>query len=626
LTYRRRSAIRLRLAACASGLAVSLAYAAVAQAQSGENVAVVINDASAASRRIGEYYASKRAVPATNIIHINTTQDEEIDRRTYATAIEWPIRVRISRQRLHDRIAYIVLTKGVPLRIMGSPGRYGTFASVDAELTLLYRRMTGQELSPLGAIDNPYFLSAKDISEARRFTHREQDIFLVTRLDGYTVEDALALIDRATGPPVEGEIVFATEKPPRTPAVSDWLSTAASRLARQKSPQRALIETSSAPPDDRPVFGYFASSSDTKSGRPPRTLRFVPGSLAARFADADARTFREPTNLRATTPDNRDLLLGDLIRAGATGAAGFVGDPTGGAVVRPDILFPAYVAGFNLAEAFYMAMPHLGRRTVVIGDPLCAPFQRTIVSSSDIETLPDPVTELSAAFAKRRLASLRREYPHVSEGALMLSIRANTYDQRGDPLTGRHLLEAATAFAPDFASAHAQLAVLYDRADQRELAIDRYRRALDAQPPYVRGEIVEISNSAGLMEVRQLALNNLAFDLAVYKHAPEEALPFARKALTYAPEDPDLLDTLGWIEHLLGDDNNAIMHLRAAVARMPVNADVWLHAAVVASVFDLRADAEKYLNIAVQLNGALDKSEEAAAVRARLNPTAVQSH
>jgi len=233
--------------------------------------------------------------------------------------------------------------------------------------------------------------------------------------------------------------------------------------------------------------------------------------------------------------------------------------------------------------------------------------------------------EISAGFARRRLTALRHEYPHVSEGALMLSMRANTYDQRGDLLTAQHLLEAATTFAPDFASAHAQLAVLYDRADKRELAIDRYRRALDAQPPYVRGEIVEISNSAGFMEVRLLALNNLAFDLAVYKRAPEEALPFARKALTYAPEDPDLLDTLGWIEHLIGDDNNAMMHLRAAIARMPVNADVWLHAAVVAAGFDLRADAEKYLNIAIQLNAALDKSEEAAAVRARLNPSAVQS-
>src|SRR5262249_28770177 len=153
----------------------------------------------------------------------------------------------------------------------------------------------------------------------------------------------------------------ATENPPRTPAVSDWLSKAASRLAQQKSPQRVIVETSAAPVDERPVFGYFASSSDPNSGR-SRTMHFVPGSLAARFAEADARTFREQPNPRRTRMGDRELLLGDLIRAGVTGAAGFVGDPTGGSIVRPDILFPAYVAGFNLAEAFYMSMPHLSRR------------------------------------------------------------------------------------------------------------------------------------------------------------------------------------------------------------------------------------------------------------------------
>jgi uncharacterized protein (TIGR03790 family) len=605
----------LRAAVCCAGLAASLLYGAPAQAQSAENVAVVINDASPASQKIGEYYIAKRGIPASNVIHINTTQDESVDRRTYATAIEWPIRVRIAQEQLHDRLLYLVLTKGVPLRLTGSGGRFGTFGSVDAELTFLYRRMTGQAVPPVGAIDNPYFLSGKELSEARPFTHREQDLFLVTRLDGYSVEDALALIDRGTGQAVQGDIVLTTEQPPRTPAVSDWLSTTASRLATQPNAPRVVIQTTSAPADERPMFGYFASSTDSISGQSLDRMHFVPGSLAVRFADADARTFREPTNVRRASQGLRDLLLGDLIRAGATGGAGFVGDPMGGSIVRPDILFPAYVAGFNLAEAFYMAMPHLSRRTVVIGDPLCAPYRHKVLTRAELEPPVDPVMEFAGDFARRRVASFRKEYPHVPEGALMLSIRANAYEQRGDTETAQHLLEAATAYAPEFASAHAQLAVLYDRAGIRDAAIDRYRRALDAQPPYVRGEIVEISN-LGLMEVRQLALNNLAYDLAVYRGAPEEALPFARRALAYAPEDPNLMDTLGWIEHLVGDDTNALAHLRAAVAKAPATADVWLHAAIVAAAFDLRTESDKYLNIAIQLDSALADSPEVLTLKA----------
>src|SRR5439155_1520651 len=41
---------------------------------------------------------------------------------------------------------------------------------------------------------------------------------------------------------------------------------------------------------------------------------------------------------------------------------------------RPEILFPAYRAGFTLAESFYMALPHLSWQAVVVGDPLAAPF------------------------------------------------------------------------------------------------------------------------------------------------------------------------------------------------------------------------------------------------------------
>jgi tetratricopeptide (TPR) repeat protein len=158
--------------------------------------------------------------------------------------------------------------------------------------------------------------------------------------------------------------------------------------------------------------------------------------------------------------------------------------------------------------------------------------------------------------------------------------------------------------------------MLYDQSNDRDLAIERYRRALDAQPAYVRGEVVEISNSAGLMEVRPLALNNLAYDLAVYRHAPAEALPYAQKALAYGPNDPELLDTVAWVEHLLGDDKSAIGHPRTAVARAPANSTVW-HAGVVAAAVDAIPEAENYLNMALQLNPSLETSDEVVALRTR---------
>ena len=109
-------------------IAFVLALTAPALAQSGANVAVVINENSAASVRVGEYYAQKRQVPADNVIRLKTEPEEAITRAVYSSEIETPIAKALTAHALQDRVLYIVLTKGVPLRIIGTAGRNGTGA------------------------------------------------------------------------------------------------------------------------------------------------------------------------------------------------------------------------------------------------------------------------------------------------------------------------------------------------------------------------------------------------------------------------------------------------------------------------------------------------------------------
>ena len=115
-----------------------------AEAQSPANLLLVVNNSSAASGTIARYYAEHRGVPQDNICSITTAATESIARDVYVRQIEQPIWSCITSLRGHDRILYIVLTKDVPIRISGTGGRAGTNASVDSELTLLYRRRTGQ--------------------------------------------------------------------------------------------------------------------------------------------------------------------------------------------------------------------------------------------------------------------------------------------------------------------------------------------------------------------------------------------------------------------------------------------------------------------------------------------------
>src|SRR5688572_23351856 len=120
---------------------VAVLIAPPAAAQDGTNVLVVLNVRSPESKELATRYAEARRVPPGQVIWISTTTDDEIERRGYDLEIEIPIAEWLSKNAAQDRIHYIVLIKGVPLRIRGTGGLNGTVASVDSELTLLYRKL-----------------------------------------------------------------------------------------------------------------------------------------------------------------------------------------------------------------------------------------------------------------------------------------------------------------------------------------------------------------------------------------------------------------------------------------------------------------------------------------------------
>ena len=359
-------------------------WPAPAAGQSADNVAVVVNDSSAESQRIAEHYVRTRGIPASNVLRIQTVTTDSIDRDAYVRTIEQPVGAAIRRAGLEDRLLYLVLTKGIPLRILGSEGLQGTAASVDSGLTLLYRRLTGQPVATAAHIANPYFLDKREVTEARRFSHREHDIYLVTRLDAFTVDEALSLVDRAQQPPAGGLIVFDQRVAASGPRSGDeWMERAAERIAQQGHQDRVLLErTPMRAVTKEPVLGWYAwGAADPEYRSRRRDVSFAAGAIAANLTSFDARTFREPpagwepsrsANKAEWFEGAGDALVADLVRDGVTGVAGQAGEAYLLGAVRPDILFPAYLAGFNLAEAFYLATPVLSWQQIVIGDPLAA--------------------------------------------------------------------------------------------------------------------------------------------------------------------------------------------------------------------------------------------------------------
>jgi uncharacterized protein (TIGR03790 family) len=587
-------------------------------AQGPENVLIVINSAIPDSIQVGEYYQKKRRVPTDNVVRISLPAVEQVSRVAFEQRIQQPVQAWIERNRAQDRLLYIVLTKGVPLRVAGTAGRTGATASVDSELTLLYRRMTGQPVAPAGSTPNPYFHGMRPIAEARPFSHEQQDFYLVTRLDGYTVADVIALIDRGSDAGRDGRFVL-DQKGSITPEPGNqWLERAAIQLRGLGMSERVVLDTSSAIVTNQAnLLGYYSwGSNDPAMTNRQNGLTFAPGALAGSFVSTDGRTFKEPPptwnhgrweNPRTFFAGSPQSMTGDLIRQGATGVSGHVAEPFLDATIRPDVLFPAYVSGFNLAESFYLAMPSLSWQTVIIGDPLAAPFRQKVLTAAEIDPGIDDASEMPSQFAARMLKVAVR--PGRTPEAMALMMRAQSRVARDDRKGAEQALEQATLRSPDLADAHVLLATMYETDGDTAKATERYRRTLALVPGHI------------------VALNNLAFMLAQQDEAARaEAVTMARKAVSLAPRSPAVLDTLAWVLHLSGDNPSARAPIAAALQLAPNAPDLLVHGAFIDAAANeplaARIKLDRALTVDESLAERADVKELLAKLPARPQPPA----
>ncbi|HWF09756.1 MAG TPA: TIGR03790 family protein [Bryobacteraceae bacterium] len=343
-----------------------------ASAQTPDQVLVVVNRRSDISRQIGDYYMRKRAIPGTNLCTINTAPVETVERPVYASEIEKPIGAFLSSHGLTEKVLYIVLTSGVPLRITGGGAELKTdAASVDSELTVLYSRLHSVNVPLTGPITNPFFGRRNT-----QFQHPAFPMYLVTRLDGYTLDDMRALVDRSLAARNAGKFVIDLKARETTPG-NQWLRTAALLLPENRV---VLDDSSKVITGIKDVIAY-ASWGSNDTDRKQRFLHFtwLPGAIATEFVSTDARTFRKPPDSWeiGTWGDKKSWyggapqsLTADYIHEGATGASGQVYEPYLAFCPRPDFVLPAWYTGRNLAESFYVGIPALSWMNVVVGDPL----------------------------------------------------------------------------------------------------------------------------------------------------------------------------------------------------------------------------------------------------------------
>jgi uncharacterized protein (TIGR03790 family) len=355
-------------------LLLAMAAAIQLDAQTGDNVLLVVNRNSLISQEIGAYYRPRRAIPPANVCVLDAPPDEEIRWPVYEKQVEQPVGDCLRKAKLQEKVLYIVLTLGVPLKVTGPGSAQATEAcSVDSELALLYAKLKGIRYERAGPLPNPFFRKRET-----PFRHPDFPMYIVTRLAAFDVADVKAMIDRALAARNRGTFVIDLNTGGDS-AGNDWLRTSALFLPGNRT---RLDQSDNVLYDEKDVVGYASwGSNDPHRKRRWLGFRYLPGAVTTEFVSTNGRTFQKPPDAWTYTNWRDRLhffggspqgLSADAIHEGATGASGNVYEPFLAACVRPDYLLPAYYQGRNLGESYYLALPFLSWQGIVLGDPLCS--------------------------------------------------------------------------------------------------------------------------------------------------------------------------------------------------------------------------------------------------------------
>ncbi|MGD9721386.1 MAG: TIGR03790 family protein [Pirellulales bacterium] len=351
-------------------------------------VLVLYNTASAAGLEIANYYAQIH--PGVRVVGINgvNPNSETISADDYLSIIRPQVLAALT-----ATTDLIVTTKGLPLRIQvtqsgvssyvdaegvtRSVSNWRPFSSLEAELTTIdrvsmWQMMGDQTYTGLNHwARNPYYWD--DAS----FTHAEFGTRLTARLDGYTVADVKAAIDRAqqayVGPSnhTDGPYYFLVDNDPSKSYASFMATLPNSVLVPGGYP--LVYDNTSAFVGDAPgpILGYDSHGMHQAS----TPANYLTSSLTAELADGavfqswesyNAYSFAGPVGF------TNQGQLAQWLQVGGTAGVGHVEEPSATrlSVTNEDRMFRMLLLGYTFAEAAWSGNYQLSFVNTLAGDPL----------------------------------------------------------------------------------------------------------------------------------------------------------------------------------------------------------------------------------------------------------------
>ncbi|MBW8781144.1 MAG: TIGR03790 family protein [Verrucomicrobia bacterium] len=372
--------------------AVTVAGWAAASEPAAARIILLANSDDPDSLRLAHYYAEKRGVPEANIIALKLSLAESVGWHEFVRTLFQPLQDELVKRDWIDgiamnatdglgrrqyamsghRISYLVVCRGVPLKVTGDaempadpaglavapPFRTHTGA-VDSELALLAQSGT----PTLAFVPNPLFRkdrpSVLDLGQ----------VVKVSRLDGPTPEDARRLIDQAIATEQIGLIGRSYVDIGGPHAAGDrWLEETVKALAElgfDGDVDRAPGTLPAWARFDAPVlyFGWYAGEANGPFIQPG--FVFPPGAIALHIHSYSADTVQSPLR----------NWVGPLVARGVTATFGNVTEPYLEFTHEPQLILQALARGDTLGDAAAYAVPVYSWQGLVIGDPLYRPFK-----------------------------------------------------------------------------------------------------------------------------------------------------------------------------------------------------------------------------------------------------------
>jgi uncharacterized protein (TIGR03790 family) len=286
---------------------------------------------------------------------------------------------------LSERIRYIVLCKGIPLKVRSLPYtqniRQRLQASVSSLLCLINQPDTSKNFLQLDStlVDsqhNPIFQADPTITMDYRFESNHfvnsggwYMQYLVTWLNGDNYDDVIAQIDRFADPDYTGEETWVIDGDPDAYYHDFWyVHQKLHNLGFSLNPEPYVNSQDWIVTNNDPVIGYV--SHGVHAGMPATyildTLDFdyANGSNFLSWESFNAWSFGVLTSLEIGQGQ-----ISDFIHMGGSGGSGHVYEPYTDGATQEYNTFPAYAMGYSIVDAQYQGIYYIAWQNCVVGDP-----------------------------------------------------------------------------------------------------------------------------------------------------------------------------------------------------------------------------------------------------------------